>query len=64
MWEMTTTVIVPQPSGKLMIVAFIAGINGSRVYCKVGHPHLAMDTHTLQWSDFNEKRKWFRCNTL
>jgi hypothetical protein len=27
MWETTTTVIVPQPSGKLMIVAFIAGGN-------------------------------------
>jgi hypothetical protein len=42
MWEMTTTLIVPQSSGKLMIVAFIAGGHGSRVYCKVGHPHLAM----------------------
>jgi hypothetical protein len=58
MWEMTTTVIVPQPSGKLMIVAFIAGSNGSGVCIA------RLNIHTLQWSDFNEKRKWSRCNTL
>jgi hypothetical protein len=58
MWETTTAVIVPQPSGKLMIVAFIAGGNGSRVCIA------RLDTHTLQWLDFNEKRKWSRYNTL